>query len=60
MGVRHVEQEETSIWQTMTRPLKQHMVALFSSAFQGGYREEVTSLEGKLSQQGSLMLRKEF
>ena len=59
-GVRHVEQEETSILQAMTRPLKQHMAALFSSAFQGGCREEVTSLEGKLSQQGSLMLRKEF
>ena len=60
IGVRHVAQEKTSILQAMTHPLKQHMAALFSSAFQGGCREELTSLEGKLSQQGSLMLRKEF
>jgi len=60
MGVRHVEQEETSILQAMKQPLKQHMATLHFSAFQGSCREEVTSLERKLGQQGSLMLRKEF
>jgi len=29
IGVRHVEQEETSIWQARTQPLKQHMAACF-------------------------------
>jgi len=60
IGVRHVEQEETSILQAMTRPLKEHMATLHSSAFQGGCREGVPSLERKLSHQGFLMLRKEF
>jgi len=60
IGVRPVEQEETSILQAMTQPLKQHMATLFSLAFQGGFHEELTSLEGKLSQKGSLMFRKEF
>jgi len=60
IGVRHVEQEETSILQAMTQPLKQHMAALCSSAFKGGCREEVTSLEGRFSQQGSLMFTKGF
>jgi len=59
-GVRHVEQEETSILQAMTRPLKQHMATLHSSAFQDGCHEGVPSLERKLSHQGFLMFRKEF
>jgi len=55
-----VEQEETSILQVMTRPLKQYIATLHSSAFQDACREEVTSLERKLSHQGSLMLREGF
>jgi len=55
-----MEQEETSILQAMKQPLKQHMATLHFSALQDGCREEVTSLEMKLSHQGSLILRKGF
>ena len=60
IGMRHVEQEETSILQAMKQSLKQHMATLHFSAFQEGFPEEVTSLESKLSHQGSLMLKKGF
>jgi len=60
IGVRHVEQEEAAILQAMTRSLKLDMATIYSSAFLKCEPCDVTFLDAKWSQQGSLMLRKKF
>ena len=58
--VRHVEQEEASILQAMTRSLKLDMATMHSTTLLKWQPCDDTFLDGKLSQQGFLMVRKGF